>query len=100
MRGRSSPSAETEQCPQCERLRIVDGGDGFDTVALSYVGATHGINGDTSILHKGLPLVEGAGTFTNVERFSDIALTAFDDKMVIGDQFEPAVVRSWTATTS
>ncbi|HEY8592644.1 MAG TPA: calcium-binding protein [Sphingomicrobium sp.] len=74
---------------------IVDGGDGFDTVGLSYVGATHGITGDTAILHQGLPLLAGAGTFQNVERFSDIALTAYDDKMVIGDQADPAVVRSW-----
>lgn len=74
---------------------IVDGGDGFDTVGLSYVGATAGIDGDTRILHDGLPLVAGAGTFTNIERFSDIALTAFNDRMVIGDQRDPAVVRSW-----
>jgi Ca2+-binding RTX toxin-like protein len=74
---------------------IVDGGDGSDTVAVSYVAATHGITGDTADLHRGLALAEGAGTFQNVERFSDIALTAYNDKMVIGDQAEPAVVRSW-----
>jgi Ca2+-binding RTX toxin-like protein len=74
---------------------IVDGGEGFDTVGLSYVGATQGISGDTAILHKGQPLVAGGGTFQNVERFSDIAMTQFDDKMVIGDQHDPAVVRSW-----
>jgi serralysin len=74
---------------------IVDGGAGFDTVAVSYVGASHGITGDTRDLHQGLSLADGAGSFLNVERFSDIALTAFDDKMVIGDQTDPAVVRSW-----
>ena len=74
---------------------IIDGGEGFDSVAVSYVGATHGIDGDTRVLHQGLPLVDGAGTFQNVERFSDIALTAYNDKMVIGDRAEPAVVRSW-----
>ncbi|QIK79129.1 calcium-binding protein [Sphingomonas piscis] len=74
---------------------IVDGGDGFDTVALSYVGATAGINGDTRTLHTGQPLTPGGGTFKNVERFSDIALTSYDDKMVIGDQSDPAVVRAW-----
>jgi Ca2+-binding RTX toxin-like protein len=74
---------------------VVDGGDGFDTVAVSYVGASHGITGDTRDLHQGLSLADGAGSFLNVERFSDIALTAFDDKMVIGDQTDPAVVRSW-----
>jgi Ca2+-binding RTX toxin-like protein len=74
---------------------IVDGGDGFDTVGLSYIGATAGINGDTQILQSGQALVAGAGTFRNVERFSDIALTNFDDRMVIGDQFEPATVRAW-----
>jgi Ca2+-binding RTX toxin-like protein len=31
----------------------------------------------------------------NVERFSDIQLTQFDDKMVIGDQQHRATVRSW-----
>jgi Ca2+-binding RTX toxin-like protein len=74
---------------------IVDGGAGYDTVAVSYVGATHGINGDTRDLHQGLALEPGSGTFQNVERYSDIALTAFDDRMVIGDQDAPAVVRSW-----
>jgi Ca2+-binding RTX toxin-like protein len=74
---------------------IVDGGDGFDTVGLSYLGAAQGIIGDTAILHTGQPLVAGAGTFQNVERFSDITLTKYNDKMVIGDQADPAVVRSW-----
>jgi len=74
---------------------IVDGGDGFDTVAVSYVGASHGITGDTRDLHQGLSLADGAGSFLNVERFGDIALTAFDDKMVVGDQTDPAVVRGW-----
>lgn len=74
---------------------IVDGGVGFDTVGLSYLGASHGIDGDTRILHTGQPLVAGAGTFASIERFSDIALTQFNDKMVIGDQSDPAVVRSW-----
>ncbi|QIK79187.1 matrixin family metalloprotease [Sphingomonas piscis] len=74
---------------------IVDGGAGFDTIGLSYVGATAGIDGDTRVLHAGQALVAGAGTFQNVERFSDIALTAYNDRMVIGDQHDPAVVRSW-----
>lgn len=74
---------------------IVDGGDGFDTVAVSYLGASAGITGDTAQLHQGLPLVAGAGTFKNIERFSDIALTPYNDKMVIGDQQEPAIVRAW-----
>jgi Ca2+-binding RTX toxin-like protein len=74
---------------------VVDGGSGFDTVGLSYVGATAGIEGDTQILQSGQALVAGAGTFRNVERFSDIALTSFNDKMVIGDQHDPATVRSW-----
>jgi Ca2+-binding RTX toxin-like protein len=74
---------------------IVDGGDGFDTVGLSYVGASTGITGDTAILHKGVALVPGGGTFLRVERFSDIALTQYNDKMVIGDQADPATVRSW-----
>jgi Ca2+-binding RTX toxin-like protein len=74
---------------------IVDGGDGYDTVGLSYVGASAGITGDTAILHKGQPLVAGGGTFVSIERFSDIAMTQFDDKMVIGDQHDPATVRGW-----
>jgi Ca2+-binding RTX toxin-like protein len=74
---------------------IVDGGDGFDTVGLSYLGAAEGINGDTAILHQGQALMPGAGTFRNIERFGDIVLTGFNDKMVIGDQEEPATVRSW-----
>lgn len=74
---------------------IVDGGEGFDTVGLSYVGASAGIIGDTSILHQGLELALGGGTFRSVERFADIALTAFADKMVIGDQADPATIRSW-----
>jgi serralysin len=74
---------------------IVDGGEGFDTVGLSYVGASAGIDGDTASLKQGLPLVAGGGTFLSIERFSDIALSQFDDKMVIGDQDDPAVVRSW-----
>jgi Ca2+-binding RTX toxin-like protein len=74
---------------------FVDGGAGRDVVALSYFGATHGITGDTAILHRGQPLVPGGGTMQNVERFSDIQLTQFDDKMVIGDQQHRATVRSW-----
>jgi Ca2+-binding RTX toxin-like protein len=74
---------------------IVDGGDGRDVVALSYFGATEGITGDTAILHRGQPLVPGGGTMQNVERFSDIQLTQFNDKMVIGDQQHRATVRSW-----
>jgi Ca2+-binding RTX toxin-like protein len=74
---------------------IVDGGQGFDTVGLSYVGASHGITGDTAILHRGEPLIAGGGTFHSIERFSDIAMTQFDDKMVIGDQKDSATVRGW-----
>lgn len=74
---------------------IIDGGAGFDTVGLSYVGASAGINGDTAVLHRGTPLVAGGGTIQNIERFSDIALTQYDDRMVIGDQRDPATVRSW-----
>jgi Ca2+-binding RTX toxin-like protein len=74
---------------------IVDGGQGFDTVGLSYVGASAGITGDTAILHRGEPLVPGGGTFNSIERFSDIALTNFDDRMVIGDQKDSATVRAW-----
>jgi serralysin len=64
-------------------------------VGLSYVGASAGISGDTQVLHTGQPLVAGGGTFQSVERFSDIALTNFNDKMVIGDQHDPATVRAW-----
>jgi serralysin len=74
---------------------IVDGGDGFDTMALSYVGASHGIIGDTAILFAGQAVSEGAGTIINIERFSDIALTQFDDRMVIGDQADPVTVNAW-----
>jgi serralysin len=69
---------------------IVDGGEGFDTLNLSYVGASHGIIGDTNVLFRGLPLSPGGGTVANIERFDAVALTEFRDVMVIGDQADPA----------
>jgi hypothetical protein len=69
---------------------IVDGGEGFDTLNLSYVGASHGITGDTKVLFAGQPLTPGGGTVRNIERFDAVALTNFHDVMVIGDQADPA----------
>jgi serralysin len=69
---------------------IVDGGAGFDVLNLSYVGASHGIIGDTKVLFAGQPLTPGGGTVRNIERFDAIALTNFNDVMVIGDQADPA----------
>ena len=69
---------------------IVDGGAGFDTLNLSYIGASHGITGDTKVLFAGQPLTPGGGTVRNIERFDAVALTQFADTMVIGDQADPA----------
>jgi Ca2+-binding RTX toxin-like protein len=69
---------------------IVDGGSGFDTLNLSYVGASHGVTGDTNVLFRGLPLSPNGGTVRNIERFDAVALTNFNDVMVIGDQADPA----------
>ena len=69
---------------------MVDGGEGFDTLNLSYVGAPQGITGDTKVLFAGEPLFRGGGTVQNIERFDAIALTNFNDVMVIGDQADPA----------
>jgi Ca2+-binding RTX toxin-like protein len=69
---------------------IVEGGEGFDTLNLSYVGASHAITGDTSVLFRGLPLSPGGGVVRDIERFDAIALTNFNDVMVIGDQRDPA----------
>jgi serralysin len=74
---------------------VVDGGDGFDILALSYIGTDHGINGDTAILRKGEPLVPGSGTIKSIERIGDLVLTNFNVKMVIGDQDDPATVSAW-----
>jgi Ca2+-binding RTX toxin-like protein len=74
---------------------IVDGGEGFDTLNLSYQASPHGITGDTAVLFKGQPLSPGAGTVQNVERFDAIALTPFNDTMVIGDQADPATAYGW-----
>jgi Ca2+-binding RTX toxin-like protein len=69
---------------------IVDGGAGFDTLNLSYIGAPHGVTGDTKVLFAGQPLYPGGGTVQNIERFDAIALTPFNDTMVVGDQADPA----------
>ena len=74
---------------------LVDGGDGFDILALSYLGTNHGIEGDTATLHHGEPLVAGSGTILSIERIGDLVLTNFNDKMVIGDQADPATVSAW-----
>lgn len=74
---------------------VVDGGDGFDTLNLSYQGSPQGITGDTAILFRGQPLSPGAGSIQNVERFDAIALTSFNDTMVIGDQADPATAYGW-----
>jgi serralysin len=68
----------------------VDGGAGFDTLNLAYIGAPHGITGDTKVLFAGQPLYPGGGTVQNIERFDAIALTQFNDTMVVGDQADPA----------
>ena len=74
---------------------VVDGGSGFDTVYLSYLRAGSGITGDTATLFAGQPLVAGSGTLANFESFSAIALTAFDDRMVIGNQDSRTTIYAW-----
>lgn len=74
---------------------IVDGGDGFDVVYVSYIGGSAGINGDTATLFSGQPLVAGGGTLSNIESFATMALTKFADTMVVGDQSGHTTVYAW-----
>ncbi|MEO6360740.1 MAG: M10 family metallopeptidase C-terminal domain-containing protein [Sphingomicrobium sp.] len=74
---------------------IVDGGDGFDVVYVSYIGGNAGINGDTATLFAGQPLVAGGGTLSNIESFATMALTRFSDTMVVGDQSGHTTVYAW-----
>jgi Ca2+-binding RTX toxin-like protein len=60
----------------------VDGGDGKDTLDLSFAGANAGVSFDTANLSAGATI--GGGTIQNIEALSHLQGSAFGDTLTVG----------------
>jgi Ca2+-binding RTX toxin-like protein len=63
----------------------VDGGAGYDTLFLSFGGATAGIDLDTGIFASGNPVTIGGGTIQNIEAIQYLRATEFADSIFVAD---------------
>jgi Ca2+-binding RTX toxin-like protein len=64
---------------------FADGGaGGFDAVYISYAGSPGPVDEDLSALLHGAPLMPGAVQLSNIERIGGVALSRFDDRLVVG----------------
>lgn len=72
---------------------LADGGGGqFDAAFLSYAGSPRPIIEDTSAILAGTPLSQSAIEVVNVERIGGIALSAFDDRLIVGGNVATAEI--------